>query len=140
AALARPTPVLPEVGSTIVPPGRSFPSRSAASIIGRPIRSLTDPPGFRCSSFASSVGSMPCPSLSSRAIGVLPTRSSSAGYSRAIRPRSLDSHLGRLLLDDVFPADPAQQDERGHRANQRQCDQLPERVLVARHEPSGRDL
>ena len=52
AAIARPTPVLPEVGSTIVPPGFSFPSRSAASIIARPIRSLTEPPGFRYSSFA----------------------------------------------------------------------------------------
>ena len=50
--MARPTPVLPEVGSTIVPPGLSFPSRSAASIIGRPMRSFTEPPGFRYSSFA----------------------------------------------------------------------------------------
>ena len=48
--------MLPDVGSTIVPPGRSFPSRSAASIIASPIRSLFDPPGFRNSSFASSVG------------------------------------------------------------------------------------
>ena len=30
----------------IVPPGLSRPSRSAASIIGRPMRSLTDPPGL----------------------------------------------------------------------------------------------
>ena len=37
-------------------PGRSFPSRSAASIIASPIRSLFEPPGFRNSSFASSVG------------------------------------------------------------------------------------
>ena len=44
--------MLPEVGSTIVPPGFSFPSRSAASIIASPIRSLFDPPGFMNSSFA----------------------------------------------------------------------------------------
>ena len=31
--MANPTPVLPEVGSTIVPPGCSRPSRSAASIM-----------------------------------------------------------------------------------------------------------
>ena len=54
--MASPTPVLPEVGSTIVPPGRSRPSRSAASIIASPMRSLFDPPGFMNSSFASSVG------------------------------------------------------------------------------------
>src|SRR5436190_1456727 len=132
--MARPTPVLPEVGSTIVPPGLSFPSRSACSIIGRPIRSLTDPPGFRCSSFASSVGSTSRPSLSSRTIGVPPTSSSSIGYSRAICPRSLDSGLGGLLLDDVLLADPAQQDERGCCACERQCDQRPERVLIASHE------
>ena len=46
--------MLPEVGSTIVPPGFSCPSRSAASIIASPIRSFTDPPGFRYSSFARS--------------------------------------------------------------------------------------
>ena len=44
--------MLPEVGSTIVPPGFSFPSRSAASIIASPMRSFTEPPGFRYSSFA----------------------------------------------------------------------------------------
>jgi hypothetical protein len=38
--------VLPLVGSTIVPPGLSLPSRSAASIIPVAILSLTLPPGF----------------------------------------------------------------------------------------------
>ena len=47
--------MLPEVGSTIVPPGFSFPSRSAASIIVIPIRSFTDPPGLRYSSLATTV-------------------------------------------------------------------------------------
>ena len=36
----------------IVPPGLSRPSRSAASIIGRPMRSLTEPPGLSISSLA----------------------------------------------------------------------------------------
>jgi len=44
AAMARPTPVLPEVGSTIVPPARNQPRRSASSIIRMPIRSFTEPP------------------------------------------------------------------------------------------------
>ena len=63
--MASPTPVLPEVGSTIVPPGRSFPSFSAASIMARPIRSLLEPPGLRNSSFASSVGGTSAPKRSS---------------------------------------------------------------------------
>src|SRR4028119_1855409 len=43
----------------IVPPGLSFPSRSAASIIGSPIRSFTEPPGFSISSFARRSGCSP---------------------------------------------------------------------------------
>jgi hypothetical protein len=39
--------VLPLVPSTIVPPGLSAPARSAASMIGRPMRSLTLPPGLK---------------------------------------------------------------------------------------------
>ena len=38
--------MLPDVGSTIVPPGFSRPSRSAASIIAIATRSFTLPPGF----------------------------------------------------------------------------------------------
>src|SRR6185437_3721033 len=93
AAMARPTPVLPEVGSTIVPPGLSFPSRSACSIIARPIRSLTDPPGLRYSSLARIRA---CPGgerRSSRTMGVPPTSSRTVGYSRGIAG-SLEQHLG----------------------------------------------
>jgi hypothetical protein len=54
AAIARPTPVLPEVGSTIRPPGRSSPAFSAASIIASPIRSLTLAPGLKNSTLAAS--------------------------------------------------------------------------------------
>ncbi len=45
-------PVLPEVASTIVPPGRSTPSRSAASTIDSAARSLTLPPMLRNSALA----------------------------------------------------------------------------------------
>jgi hypothetical protein len=78
--MARPWPVLPEVGSMIVPPGFSRPARSAASIIGRPIRSFTEPPGLSISSLARSSGcaSGEPRSAVSREIrtrGVSPTRS-----------------------------------------------------------------
>jgi hypothetical protein len=49
AAIARPIPVLPLVASTTTPPGLSSPRRSAPSMIASPIRSLTEPPGFRFS-------------------------------------------------------------------------------------------
>src|SRR5438874_1009526 len=75
AAMARPWPVLPEVGSTIVPPGRSFPARSAASIIRTPIRSFTLPPGFSISSLARIVGFTPAVTCDSRTSGVFPIAS-----------------------------------------------------------------
>jgi hypothetical protein len=43
--------VLPLVGSTIVPPGLSWPEASAASIIAKAMRSLIDAPGFDRSDF-----------------------------------------------------------------------------------------
>ena len=51
ATIARPTPVLPEVGSTMVPPAVRRPSCSAASTIARAMRSLMEPPGFDRSLF-----------------------------------------------------------------------------------------
>src|SRR5437870_3951085 len=88
--MARPTPVLPEVGSTIVPPGFSFPSRSARSIIGRPIRSFTEPPGFRYSSLARISPPPRGESFGRRTIGLPPTSSRTVGYAirgkRTARP------------------------------------------------------
>ena len=75
ATMANPTPVLPLVGSTIVPPGLSLPSRSAASIILTAIRSFTDPPGLRYSTLASINGFAPPVTRDSLSSGVLPTRS-----------------------------------------------------------------
>ena len=76
--------MLPEVGSTIVPPGFSFPLRSASSISLIPIRSFTEPPGLMYSSFASTVAASSGTMRWSRASGVWPTRSRTVGYSRAI--------------------------------------------------------
>ena len=76
--------MLPEVGSTIVPPGFSFPECSARSIIRIPIRSFTEPPGFMYSSFATTVGWTFRATVWSRTSGVFPTRSRTVGYSRRV--------------------------------------------------------
>src|SRR5215475_10703599 len=73
--MARPTPVLPLVGSTSVPPGRSSPDCSAASIMRSAIRSLTEPPGLQYSTLASTSCYTPAATEPSRTSGVLPTRS-----------------------------------------------------------------
>jgi hypothetical protein len=44
--MARPMPVLPEVGSMMVPPGLSAPRASAASTMDSAMRSLIEPPGL----------------------------------------------------------------------------------------------
>src|SRR5688572_21595378 len=49
--MARPMPVLPEVGSTIVPFGFRAPELSASSIIDKAMRSLIEPPGLARSDF-----------------------------------------------------------------------------------------
>ena len=73
--MARPTPVLPEVGSMIVPPGLSSPSRSAPSIIAMAMRSLTLPPGLSISSLASTSQRASGIARRIRTSGVFPTRS-----------------------------------------------------------------
>src|ERR1700744_4602320 len=75
ATRARPTPVLPEVGSTMVPPGLSSPSASAASIIFTAIRSLELPPGLRYSTFATTVPAPAGTTEFRRTSGVPPMRS-----------------------------------------------------------------
>ena len=49
---AKPTPVLPDVGSMIVAPGLMMPFWSASSTIASAMRSLTDPAGLKYSTFA----------------------------------------------------------------------------------------
>src|SRR5262249_48859221 len=69
-------PVLPLVGSTITePPGSIRPSRSAASIIARPIRSFTLFAGFMLSSFATIRGRTPATTRLSCTRGVRPISS-----------------------------------------------------------------
>ena len=76
AAMARPTPVLPLVASTIVPPGLSVPARSCDSIIGMPTRSFTLPPGLKKSAFPNNGVRMPRATRDRRIIGVQPIVSS----------------------------------------------------------------
>ena len=71
--------MLPLVGSTITPPGFSRPARSAASIIGSAIRSFTEPPGFMCSSLATSRGRTSVASRSRATSGVRPTAAVMSG-------------------------------------------------------------
>src|ERR1043166_6479210 len=73
--MASPVPVLPEVGSTIVPPGRKSPACSAASIMASPMRSLTEPPGLRNSTLATIGVRVSAPSRDRRTSGVRPTAS-----------------------------------------------------------------
>jgi hypothetical protein len=73
--MARPTPVLPLVGSTIVPPGFSHPLRSASSIIRIPMRSFTEPPGLSISSLAATGVRTPSVTRLSRTRGVCPSAS-----------------------------------------------------------------
>ena len=47
--------MLPEVGSTMVPPGFKSPAFSPASIMAIPIRSLTEEPGLNDSTLAARV-------------------------------------------------------------------------------------
>jgi hypothetical protein len=68
-------PVFPLVASTIVVrPGSIRPSRSAASTIATPIRSLTEPPGLNISSLAKTEPVASSGSIRrSSTIGVRPT-------------------------------------------------------------------
>src|SRR5689334_17292272 len=68
--MARPMPVLPEVGSTMVPPRTSLPLFSASSTIESAIRSLMEPPGLARSDLIQT--SAPLKRRARRMWGVLP--------------------------------------------------------------------
>ena len=99
--MASPTPVLPLVGSTIVPPGWSSPSRSAARIISSAGRSFDEPPGLVVSIFMASTLGMCSTSLirRSRTSGVLPMRSTTDG-AIAVPARRGSSPIPELYADE----------------------------------------
>src|SRR5688572_29411610 len=87
--MARPTPVLPLVPSTMVPPRFRRPSRSAASIIARPIRSLTEPPGLKNSAFTQIGVRAESSTRRNLIIGVQPMVSRTFSYGLRLRMLSL---------------------------------------------------
>src|SRR5438270_250092 len=121
--MARPTPVLPDVGSTIVPPCFRRPARSAASIMAIAGRSFTLPPALRNSSLASTWHEMSRAIRSRRTSGVLPARvlarpvvavtapdawylkrgATARGVRAALKGRSFTAarRIGKLLLLDT---------------------------------------
>src|SRR5438067_2168020 len=78
-------PVLPLVPSTIVPPGFKRPSFSARSMIGIPIRSLSEPPGLKNSALANTGVRIPRVTRPSRMSGVHPMSSSTFVYGLRFR-------------------------------------------------------
>ena len=79
--MASEMPVLPEVGSRIIWPGRSRPSRSAPSIMNFAMRSFTDPVGFSPSSLARMRTPGTGESCEISTTGVSPIMSSTLSYS-----------------------------------------------------------
>ena len=73
-------PVLPEVGSMMVVSGFRMPSRSAAAIMAKPMRSLTLPRGLKNSPFKAMVASTPPAMRLSLMSGVRPTVLMMSGY------------------------------------------------------------
>jgi len=95
ATIARPMPVLPEVGSTMVPPGRRAPERSAASTIASAMRSLIEPPGLARSDLIQTCcasRAMPANSRPMRTCGVRPMVS-----------RMFWAFMGRISLQRFLP-------------------------------------
>jgi hypothetical protein len=71
ATIARPMPVLPDVPSTMVPPGFNWPDFSASSIMRIAMRSLIELPGLKVSSLTSTSASVtPCVMRLTRTSGV----------------------------------------------------------------------
>ena len=106
--MARATPVLPEVASTIVPPGPSSPRASASSIMARAIRSLTLPPGLNHSSLAKMRAAAAGDSACSSTRGVSPIASSTLPAGRAARSGvSFKAKAGSAWLSTITKKAPA---------------------------------
>src|SRR3954471_12110242 len=120
--MASEMPVLPDVGSSTVTPGRSSPSFSAAATMYRAARSFTDPVGLSVSSFAQSRTSGDGDKRGSPTSGVRPTDSSSesnrklsAGDSRqdgdrvpVVQSRLEPAEEADVLVVDVDVDEPVQ--------------------------------
>src|ERR1700691_2615172 len=98
--MARPTPVLPLVGSTMTPPGVKSPSRSAASIIVSAGRSFELPPGVIDSSFTRTSTPWGVRSRLKRTSGVSPIRSSRE-FATRMAAAYLERRSGQGDADDA---------------------------------------
>ena len=87
-------PVLPLVGSMMTVSVLILPSRSAASIMATPMRSLTDHSGLKFSSLATTVASQPSATRRSRTSGVLPM----VCVMSSCTPVSVAVAMGALLV------------------------------------------
>jgi hypothetical protein len=94
-------PVFPEVGSRRTVSFWTFPSRSAASIIETPIRSLTLPAGFRISSLAATVALAPSITRLSRTSGVFPMVLVMSSAIRMAFPPGARGYQSRTVPVDV---------------------------------------
>src|SRR5215471_8916470 len=118
---ARAMPVLPDDGCTMVCPGASRPSFSAASIIDRAMRSLTEPNGFWLSSLARMrTRGLGLSALTSTS-GVFPIMSSTfsktgtraSSKSRLRQSGILSREAADRLLPDLAVDDPVAAQDRG---------------------------
>src|SRR5262245_35615788 len=106
--------MLPDVDSTIVPPGFNCPRRSASITIRSAVRSLTDPAGFIASSLATTVHARPAVTRLRRTSGVPPTvpRTSSWIIGPTL-PRSRSGFTRRVAGDDPGEDELPREAERG---------------------------
>src|SRR5919206_573007 len=91
-----PIPVLPAVPSTMTPPGRRRPCRSASVMMASAARSFTLPPGLRNSHLPRISQPVVSEARLRRTIGVLPTSAAESGGE--IR----DELLGRLRVAPAY--------------------------------------
>src|SRR2546425_937721 len=131
-------PVLPLVGSTIVPPGFSAPVRSASSIIARAIRSLTLPPGLRDSTLATTAAPPGLGSLRRRTSGVLPIRSSTESWMLMVFPLDVVHRPGAAAAL-ARPCDQFAERHAVHHLRHRLRDLQPEIGHGGRRPPAGED-
>src|SRR5947209_505924 len=110
-------PVLPLVGSTMVSPALSRPSRSAERIISSAMRSLIDPPGLPRSTLATISAPLGEASLRTRTSGVRPMRPRT---SSAMRSLTVDSEARahpalERSKDDLLGSEANHQNDHHHR-------------------------
>src|ERR1035438_10253000 len=116
--MASPTPVFPEVGSPMGPPGPTARAPPAPPPLPGAIRSLTEPPGLKYSTLARTAGAWPPPTddVTARSLtsGVFPTSSvrdswtciATTSFVEALGPRPGPGHAPEHRRYPTFAAVP----------------------------------